>query len=925
MLALLLASTGVFAQPAAGKAAQYYEDALKRYEKRDAAGAIIQLKNALQVDKNLLPVHVLLGKALLANGDAAGAEFAFSEALRLGVNRAEVALPLAQALIAQGKLPQVLEDARLVVAGLPATKQVQILLLRASAYSDTGDTRAALKAIGDARTMEPKTANTWLAEVPIRIRGGLIKEALAAAEQGLKLAPELAEAHYQKGSVLHVQGQSLVALAAYEQALKLDAGHIEARLAKTGILFDLGRFKDVQSDLSTLQSQAPNEPRAAYFKALMAEQAGDTAAAKEALQSITALLDRVPIEMIRFRPQVLMLNGMAHFGLNEFEKAKPYLEQALRLQPNSPLAKILAQVAVAEPNMSRAVDLLEGYLKAHPGDGQALLMLASAHMAQGRHAKATVLMQEALRSKDAPQYRTSLGLSLMRGGQAASAITELEKSYKADPKQTFAGLALVNLYLRGGQTVKALAVVDGLVKAMPDNPTVLLVQGTAKARARDFVGAKASFEKALKLDPKLLEAKLGLARIEVSTKAFDAAQKRLRAILKEYERNVDALFEMAVLMEVSGKNDEALKWLESAVEASNQSETRANYALVAWHLRKGQAPKAMDAAKILLGKLPEDVEALQAYAAAQMANGDLAGARNTLGNASRRAGFEPNIQVAIAGAQIQAKDLPGASYALDKALSAQANYLPAQTLMTIVELQQGDPAKAERRARQIIQDNPKLAVGHNLLADIAQSRGQNAAAIESLRRAHELEQSSRSLLQLLASLATQDGGKQQGTALAEAWMKTHPKDLAVQKALADAQARAGNFSAARRSYEAALKLKPEDSAVLNNLANVLLRLKDPGALTLAERAMAIDPRNPLLVDTAGWANHIAGNNDRALQLLRDARLREPGNPDIRYHLAAVLAKAGRNSEAKEELQAALTSGDSFETAQDAKNLLNTLK
>ncbi len=62
------------------KAARFYEDALVRYEKEDLPGAIIQLKNALKIDKNMLPVHVLLGKALLDNGDFVAAEVAFQEA-----------------------------------------------------------------------------------------------------------------------------------------------------------------------------------------------------------------------------------------------------------------------------------------------------------------------------------------------------------------------------------------------------------------------------------------------------------------------------------------------------------------------------------------------------------------------------------------------------------------------------------------------------------------------------------------------------------------------------------------------------------------------------------------------------------------------------------------------------------------------------
>ena len=66
------------------KASRLYEDALQRFDKQDHAGAIVQLKNALQIDKSLLPVHVLLGKALLAKGEVSAAEAAFEEALRIG-------------------------------------------------------------------------------------------------------------------------------------------------------------------------------------------------------------------------------------------------------------------------------------------------------------------------------------------------------------------------------------------------------------------------------------------------------------------------------------------------------------------------------------------------------------------------------------------------------------------------------------------------------------------------------------------------------------------------------------------------------------------------------------------------------------------------------------------------------------------------
>ena len=163
------------------------------------------------------------------------------------------------------------------------------------------------------------------------------------------------------------------------------------------------------------------------------------------------------------------------------------------------------------------------------------------------------------------------------------------------------------------------------------------------------------------------------------------------------------------------------------------------------------------------------------------------------------------------------------------------------------------------------------------------------------------------------------------TQLAEKWLKANPKDLETRRMLADTYARAGNLAAARSTYEALLAVAPDDPEVLNNLANVLLLAKDPGALKVAERALARKPDASYIIGTAGWAAFQAGAPDRALQLLRDARLRDPNNPDTRYFLGAVLASKGRNAEARDELQGALRAGVSPAYAKDAEALLKTLK
>ncbi len=608
---LLAAASAAQAQDAA-KASRFYEDALQRYEKRDIPGAIIQLKNALQADKSQLSVHVLLGKALLADSQPSAAEFELGEAIRLGVNRAEVAVPLAVALSAQGKQPQVLEDPRLAPAGLPPGVRQALLLERALAQSDMGDNRASLATVLEARALNPTDLNAWLAEVPLRIRARQFAEAQAAADHALKLDPDNAEALYQKASTFHAMGDITQAMALYDRGVKIQPAHAETRLARAGVLIDMNRDAEALAEIDELQKLKPNDPRGTYLRAVLAERSGNAAATKAALKKITDLLDPVPIANIRYRPQFLMLNGLAHYSLGELEKAKPFLELAVHQQAANPLNKLLAQIALAEPNAARATELLEPYVKARPGDGQALLMLASTYMSQGKHARAVSLMQEALKARDSAQYRTALGLSLLQSGNAPMGADELAKAYKTDPTQTFAGLALVTVYLRDGQTAKALAAADSLARANPANATVLMVQAYAKTQARDYPGARASYEKSLRIDAKLTEARLGLARLDTLTGNFAQADRQLKDLLKSEPRNVNVLFELALLHEGWGKNDEALKWLEESVAASSARETRTNFALVAWHLRKGQPARAVDAAKALLAKLPEDVEALQA-------------------------------------------------------------------------------------------------------------------------------------------------------------------------------------------------------------------------------------------------------------------------------------------------------------------------
>lgn len=923
MLALqLIAAPAAFAQNA--EASRFYEDALKRYSSGDRDGAALQLRNALQKDRGFLPAHLLLGQVSLDNSNAAAAEVALSEALRLGASRNEVASLLATALVGQGRHSEILSDPRLQLGGLTRSAQVRLLIVRAGAQSDLGDDTGALASIDQARSLEPGNQDVWLAEVPIRVRSNHLDQAMAAVKQALRIDPRSANAIYLRGSVQHVGGDLRAAYASYGEAIAINPKHLDALVARAGLALDMEQPERALADIEQLRKTHPREPRADYLSALIAERKGDSAASVAAMRRVTELLSPVPIESLRYQSQLLLLGGLSHHAVGEPQKAKPYLEMVLRQQPRNPATKLLARILYDEGQVENGIQLLENYLRAVPQDMQALSLLAAGHSAMGRQAKATQLMTRALTASDNPQMRIILGQSLLRAGRLEDAQGELETALRRSPTSLSAGLPLTTLYLRTNQAAKAVALAQSLVAAHPRQASVHQLLGMAQQARGDRQAARASFEKALQLDRRLSEPQISLARLDHLEGRNQQAQRRLLNLHEADNQAIEPMLELASLSLGTNRAEDAQRWLERAASVAGPRETRPHFALVDLFIQRQQPAKAVEAARVLYGRRGDEPAALVAYARAALSAGDRATAKGLLLSAGRRVGFELGPLVEVGSLQHAAGDLAGARYTLGKALEIAPQDGRALLMMATVEMESGDLPKAASLADQLEKLKPNEVASHLLQAEIATARSQPDLALRSLRRAHEVQASSVTTQRLVLSLAGQ-GNTVAARQVAEAWLRREPGDVAVRHAIGDLLMAGQQWTAAKSSYEELLKRRPNDPRALNNLALILSRLGDgKTAVTLAERAVKASPGNPLTIDTLAWLLYQQGQNDRALGLLRDARLRDPEHAEIRYHLAAVLAKLGRNAEARQELRAALDRPTRLESVKEAQALAKTL-
>ena len=116
----------------------------------------------------------------------------------------------------------------------------------------------------------------------------------------------------------------------------------------------------------------------------------------------------------------------------------------------------------------------------------------------------------------------------------------------------------------------------------------------------------------------------------------------------------------------------------------------------------------------------------------------------------------------------------------------------------------------------------------------------------------------------------------------------------------------GNKSESEKDLKQIIRMKPEDSRALNHLGYMLADQTDryEEALELIERAIAISPDDPAIIDSLGWAQFKLGRYEEALSNLRRAYSAFP-DAEVASHVGEVLWIMGREQEATEVWRGAL--------------------
>jgi len=456
-------------------------------------------------------------------------------------------------------------------------------------------------------------------------------------------------------------------------------------------------------------------------------------------------------------------------------------------------------------------------------------------------------------------------------------------------------LAVIAL-LRKGDRKAAGERADAMVAKDPGDITMRAVLAGIFTQARDYPRAREQYASILQKNPNDTGMRLKLADVELRAGQYAAAGKELQAILEADATNEQATLQMARLALARRDVKEMERWGRKAIEDHPKSAAaQRSFALQMLAVRKyDEAVRAAQAAAALA---PGETAPLVVLGAAQAAKGDLEASTATF---RKVVAMEPDTighRLNLARALKLRHKLPEALQVIDEGLQREPRNVTALGVATMLSLEGGNVERAagySARLSKLAPDAPATLRVEGRVA-LAQKRYTDAVAYYDKAVAKGPDSSLIIERYRAARLAGLANAEQQ----LEQWLEKHPDDITVRVVLAEQLGARGQTAAAVKQYETVLQRAPNSLVALNNLAVIYQQQKDPRALGLATKAYAAAPGQPLIADTYGWLLVDQGKLDEGIEVLRKAAATPGATPEVRYHLAAALARDGQRDAALE--------------------------
>ncbi|WP_097277310.1 XrtA/PEP-CTERM system TPR-repeat protein PrsT [Caenispirillum bisanense] len=890
-------------------------DEARRYRAEGRVSeSIIQLKNALQEQPSNAEANALLGGLYMDLGDTARAEVQLTRARDLGAPADDWLKPLLLSWLSLGRTQEVLATVADLPESMPARLRADALALAGRAHLARGDADRARTTFEEAAALAPDSALAHVGIGRMALRDGDLAAAVAAAQAALKADPEESDAVYLAGDVALREKRMDDALALYRGLRDRYPLNPFVRIPLAQALVQADELDAADTEISFVLERVQGLPMAHYLKGLVSYRKGDLAGADTQLTEGLAMQPG--------NAELQMLAGLTKYGLGQDEQAVRLLESFAN-RPETPTEVRLA-LGSSLLRLGRAEDsygVLSQVSEAVADNAPAVALLGQAAQQAGDLEEASVLLERALAL--APDDSRVIGqLAVVFGelGRQQDAMDLLARAVEKNPDDSRTRSLYFAMLLRADKATEALAVAQAVQQARPDDAAGYTMEGLAQVALRDQDAAEAAFREALKRNPGASDAAGNLASLLIMKGRDDEARDLMVDAHAQSPGDYDILMRLARMATDRGAMDDARTWLDLAVKADPTAvEPRVRSAALMLEERRYEPALALMLP--LMNQHPRDPRVLRAVAIARSGTGDVPNAVAALQTLVEVEPNEANYRLLQSAAQ-----RAGDRVLMQRSLERLVQLAPADPLpkVALAELYMQDrrPFDAEplvAAAAELAPNDPKVIEQQARL----RLESDRAGGTEFLRsRLTGMETPPRNLVILLAH-AEFDGDREAGITRVAQWLEANPDDQDARFLLSNWQIGQENWAGAADNLRRVTEAQPANWIARNNYAWVLLRKGDAEtALEQAEVARTHGGDRPEILDTEGQIRLALGQPAEAELLFRRAA-GQSAKPGFRLNLAEALVVQNKSKEAREVLND-LIATDDFAGKNQARDLLARL-
>ena len=599
--------------------------------------------------------------------------------------------------------------------------------------------------------------------------------------------------------------------------------------------------------------------------------------------------------------------AMVHHFNGEFEKAISEFELALKADPDNPnLMDRFAATLTKAGHITRAVETRQRSVELHPEDPELRYALSRAYFDyRAQESMRIKAEQELVRTLELDPAHTGalmdLGQIYWETGKWEDVILIFSKLRQLDPTIVRAYLAEAQAQERLGRISEAADVLIAGMSVGKGIPEYLLLLGNyleqldRNERAEEIY--RTGFEDSS--EPQKTQFKQKLAFLYNNMEEYKKALPLLQELEASYPEVVSLKVELARALRHTGSLEDAAEYLEKAIILSPDN-VQANYELSVLLIIAGERTRAIEVLEHLLSLDTEETRNLKDHFLTRLAllysdEGD----------------HEKSVK------------------AMEDVVDRNQENTEARLRLLQAYREAGMGREADELSRKMLKelpDDPYVIIGRG---QTLVARGKVNDAVRFLKSSVRsiVEPEGRDLIYMvLGQILVDEKRFEEAHRVSDEGLSLSPDSDSLLFLKASVYERQGNFPDAEKIFRQLLSKSPDDATVMNYLGYMLVEnnLKMEEAGEFLEKAVSLDPHNGAYQDSLGWLYFKTGQYEKAESHLLKADRLQKHDPVIQEHLGDLYAKTGNIEAASEYYRQSIRVAESTEESKRIQHKLQEI-